>query len=34
MPDSLSYIKELIIFYVKTNYDTYLKEHNINIIEE
>jgi|TARA_B110001469_G_C9632973_1_gene316936 hypothetical protein len=34
MPDSLSYIKELIIFYVKTNYDTYLKDNELTIIEE
>jgi len=34
MPDSLSYIKELIIFYVKTNYDTYLTDNELTIIEE
>jgi hypothetical protein len=34
MPDTLSYIKDLIIFYIKTNYESYLKEHNIKKIEE
>lgn len=34
MPDTLSYIKDLIIFYVKTNYENYLKNNNINIIDD
>ena len=34
MPDTLSYIKDLIIFYIKTNYNNYLSENNIEFIEE
>ena len=34
MPDTLSYIKELIIFYIKTNYNNYLSENNVEFIEE
>lgn len=34
MPDTLSYIKELITFYIKTNYNNYLSENNIEFIEE
>ena len=29
----LKIIKDLVIFYVKENYKSYLKEHNINVIE-
>ena len=34
MPDTLSYIKELIIFYIKTNYEDYLKKNNLQKIPE
>ena len=30
----LKSIKELLIFYVKTHYENYLKEHNLTIIIE
>jgi len=32
MTDCLTLIKELITFYVKTNYEKYLEEHNIKVI--
>ena len=34
MPDTLSYIKDLIIFYIKTNYNNYLSQNNIDFIKE
>lgn len=34
MPDTLSYIKELISFYIKTNYENYLNENNLQKIPE
>ena len=34
MPDTLSYIKELIVFYIKTNYEDYLKRNNLQKIPE
>ena len=33
MTTVIEHIKELLIFYVKTNYENYLTEHNIKLIE-
>jgi hypothetical protein len=29
-----THVKELIQFYIKTNYEAYLKEHSLNVIED